>query len=66
MCESITLLNILEVCSKSQAGKPGIQITSAKCKYQLWTETKEEMTHWINTLQQELFGLPIATITCKY
>ncbi|XP_065910343.1 uncharacterized protein [Dysidea avara] len=68
MCESVALVNILEVCDKHQtiSGKPVFQITSTKCKYQLWTDTKEEMTYWINALQQELFGLPIAKITYEF
>lgn len=67
MCESIALVNILEVHDKNPiSGKPVFQIISAKCKYQLWTDTKEEMTLWINALDQELFGAPIAKITCKY
>jgi len=67
MCESIALVNILEVHHKNPIyGKPVFQITSAKCKYKLWTDTIEEMTFWIDALDKELFGSPIATITCKY
>ena len=66
--QSIKLHNVLEVCDKKQriSGRPVFQIIFSKCKHQLLAENTEEMERWIVALQQEIFGLPIQEVTCKY
>ena len=47
-------------------GKHLFQIMTSKQNYSFGTDTSDEAEKWIKTLNEELFGLPKAGVTCTY
>jgi len=62
----IPLEEVLKIMANKEVvkGKHIFQIITSQKKYSFGTDTLDEAEEWIKTLNEELFGAPIAGVTC--